>query len=259
MPQYGAIRDSFGKKAKPKPTPYNSYDAAVLQGGEDYDSIMAGYNSLRNTNPILANYNYFQSQGESDLINQLREQTQTGGYRPEDIANIRARGVSPIRSVYANAMRNASRATNLAGGYSPNAGAVQAKMARELSSTLADKSTDVEASIAELMARGKESATSQLAPLVTREGTYRAGIDEGNINEQRRIQTELPLEILRGKSSIYGTTPAMAALFGQQALALRGQDIQQQGMQIGQNQNRAGNALSLISNIGRRRRVGGKF
>jgi hypothetical protein len=67
------------------------------------------------------------------------------------------------------------------------------------------------------------------------------------------------LEILRGKSSIYGTTPAMAALFGQQALALRGQDIQQQGMQIGQNQNRAGNALSLISNIGRRRRVGGKF
>src|SRR5262245_54171702 len=37
-----------------------------------------------------------------------QEFSQTGGYSPTDIANMRARGVSPIRASYANAQRGIS-------------------------------------------------------------------------------------------------------------------------------------------------------
>ena len=44
---------------------------------------------------------------------------QTGGFSPEDLANIRARAVSPVRAVYANAQQNVNRQRALQGGYSP--------------------------------------------------------------------------------------------------------------------------------------------
>jgi hypothetical protein len=216
---------SIGPSKVSFPSTRSAHASSVLQGGEDYDSIMREYERLRQTNPILANYNYYQSPELQQSINQLSENTRTGGYSADAISDIRARGISPIRSVYANAMRNASRSRNLAGGYSPNAGAVDAKFAREQSSVLSDATTDVNARIAEMVAGGKSTALNNLASLSSRETDYRSGIDQDNINEQRRIQTQLPLELLRGRTSLYGTTPAMAELFGQQALQQRGQDM----------------------------------
>ncbi len=239
---------TFGPKPV-KTDPNSAYNAAILTQGADYDRLMRQYDAMRNTNPIMANYNYYESPEEAALKSQLRENMDTGGFSSGDIGALRERGVSPIRSVYANAMRNASRAKNLAGGYSPNSLAVQAKMAREQSDVVSNATTNVNASIAEMVARGKAEAAGQLAPLATRESTYRAGIDADNVNERRRVETDLPLQLLQGKTSLYGTTPALASMFGQHALSLRGQDLQSQNMQINQDQNRTNAGLNLISGL----------
>lgn len=96
-------------------------------GGGDFGSIMSGY----------------------------RQFAETGGFSPDDLANIRARAVSPIRAVYANAQREVSRNRALQGGYSPNFNAAMAKMAREQSMSQADASINREAELAEMVQKGK--------------------------------------------------------------------------------------------------------
>ena len=96
-------------------------------GGDDYSSIMSGYKNFADT----------------------------GGFSPDDLANIRARSVSPIRAVYANAQREVNRNRALQGGYSPNFNATMAKMAREQSYTQADAATNREAELAEQIREGK--------------------------------------------------------------------------------------------------------
>jgi hypothetical protein len=85
--------------------------------------------------------------------------SQTGGYSPQDIANMRARGMSPIRTAYGNAERNIAQQRSLQGGYSPNAIAAQVKMAREQGQGMADAAQNVEAGIAQ------NRATNRLAGL----------------------------------------------------------------------------------------------
>src|SRR5437773_5397071 len=46
------------------------------------------------------------------------EFSKTGGFSPEDLANIRARALSPVRAVYSNAQREVNRQRSLQGGYS---------------------------------------------------------------------------------------------------------------------------------------------
>lgn len=84
-----------------------------------------------------------------------QEFSKTGGYSPEDIANMRARGTSPIRAAYANAQREVARGRTLQGGYSPNAAAAQVKMAREQSQANADAMQNVEAGLAEARNKGR--------------------------------------------------------------------------------------------------------
>lgn len=122
-----------------------------------------------------------------DIRNQYQQFANTGGYSPEDLANIRARSVSPIRSVYSSARRDIDRQRALQGGYSPNRTAALAKMAREQSYATSDASTNVEAAIAQMVQQGK-------------------------------------LAGLGGMAGLYGTTPGLANMFGNQAL-------QSQGMQ----------------------------
>jgi len=77
----------------------------------------------------------------------FQEFGQTGGYSGSDIADLRARGVAPIRAAYANAERNIGQQRGLQGGYSPNAIAAQVKMAREQGQGMADANQDVNAKI----------------------------------------------------------------------------------------------------------------
>lgn len=116
----------MGKK-KTETTPVAPAAPQQSGGGGDYGTIMQGY----------------------------RDFATTGGFSPDDLANIRARSTSPIRAVYANAQREVNRNKALQGGYSPNFNAAMAKMAREQSYTQADAAVNREADLAELIRSGK--------------------------------------------------------------------------------------------------------
>jgi hypothetical protein len=155
---------------------YGLYNTAVGQQAQDYGNIMAGYQNL----PSTPGY-----QNTANLA-------ATGGYSDQDKEDIRARGISPIRSIYSSAQQNVDRNKALQGGYSPNYNATQAKMARDESQQISDATTNVNATLAQNIAQNKIG----LAP------TYAA-------------QETAPLE---GQKSLYGTTPALASTFGTQAL-----------------------------------------
>lgn len=173
-------------------TPESLYGTATQQGAEDYSSIMQGYKDL------IAKNNQPNSEYSSAVTN-LGDLAKTGGYSEGDKSDIRARGISPIRSVYSSAMQNVDRQRSLSGGYSPNYGAVQAKMARDLSSTISDKNTDINATIAQNVAGNRTANATGYA-------------------NAAKTQSEIPMQALQGMTSLYGTTPANAALFGNNAL-----------------------------------------
>ena len=137
-----------------------NYGQGAEQGMGDYTDIMNRYAGIASDpgmggggggyGPSLINYNDpFNSYGGYE------EFSKTGGYSPTDIANMRARGVSPIRSAYANAERNIGQQRALQGGYSPNAIATQAKMAREQGQSAADATQNVEAGLADARNHGR--------------------------------------------------------------------------------------------------------
>lgn len=116
----------MGKKKTPAPAPVAPTPAST-GGGGPYSEVMSGY----------------------------RQFAETGGFSPEDLANIRARSVSPIRAVYANALQNVNRQRALQGGYSPNYGALTARLAREQSMSQADAAINREAGLAEMVQKGR--------------------------------------------------------------------------------------------------------
>lgn len=173
---------------------YKLYNTAVEQQSGDYGNIMQAYKDLLKPGSSISN---------------LNELSRTGGYSPEDIANIRERGISPIRSVYAGANRDVDRQRALQGGYSPNYAAVKAKMARELSDTVANHTTNINADLAQRIAQNKLSIAPSAA--------------------------SSSMEPIRGMASLYGSTPGLASLYGNQALqgAQLQNQINQQGNQYG--------------------------
>lgn len=181
---YGAAGfEALRQPQTPPPQPlggitgaYGLYNTAVGQQAGDYSRIMQGYQNL-GSNPAYQN---------------LADLSTTGGYSEGDKADLRARGVSPIRSVYASANRDVDRQRALQGGYSPNYNAVKAKMAREMSDTISNQTQNVNADIASRVAQNKIG----LAP------TY----------------ANMASEPLKAQQSLYGTTPALSSLFGNQAL-----------------------------------------
>lgn len=87
----------------------------------------------------------------------------TGGFSAADLANIRARAVSPVRAIYQNAQQNVNRQRALQGGYSPGFGVLQARMAREQGQGISDAATNAEASIAEMVQQGKLAGLQGMA------------------------------------------------------------------------------------------------
>ncbi|MGI0022742.1 MAG: hypothetical protein ACRD9Q_07770 [Nitrososphaeraceae archaeon] len=221
------------------------YQAAASQSAEDYDSIMSQYKNLSNkaggqekvnASPISPSFSEYQPGSSYDY---LRDFTKTGGYSDSDIGSIRSRAVSPIKSIYSAASRNVDRAKNLAGGYSPNAGAVQSKLARESSGMMSKSLNDVNANIAQMVQSGKLAGATSLAPLEARENELRNQINQNNANTANQFsmfnaqqpfrQAEFNnqvddnsfdniLKTIQGQQSTYGTTPALANTFGNQVL-----------------------------------------
>lgn len=126
-----------------------------------------------------------QMEDYGNLMGQYNQFAQTGGFSPQDLGAIRARALSPTRAAYTNAQRNVNRQRALQGGYAPGFGTLQARMAREQGQGLSDAATNAEAAIAQMVQQGK-------------------------------------LAGLGGAANLYGTTPAMAATFGNQVLGSTG-------------------------------------
>jgi hypothetical protein len=196
--------------------------AAETQYG-DYNDIMSRYGQAASGGMPGGQVSY------SDPFNSYggyTEFSQTGGYSPTDIANMRARGTSPVRAAYANAQREIGRGRSLQGGYSPNAAAAQVKMAREQGQSGADAMQNVEAGLAEAKNRGRLAGLSGMAGIEGQRLDAQLQAGMFNAREQNYNQQNA----LNGMANLYGTTPAMAATFGNQLNQSIGQ-AGQQGMQ----------------------------
>jgi len=292
-----------------------TFTAAANTQASDYDKIMAQYDQvIKNsaTNPITAekvaaqsvqtpgaitpdsvSYSsvapqtakYTQSGDVSSSLSKLSDLATTGGYSDANIADIRARDISPIRSIYANAQQEAERAKALGGGYSPNFNAVTASMARDEANKIGDVTTSANAGIAQNVASNKIAAAAPYASAAASANAEQAAADQHNadiinqINLSNAQGSTLASEVnasnalnaktfntsteaaiakenadratsagefntqaaldaaktnsavtsgaLAGKSSLYGTTPALTNTFGNQVV---------QATQLGQGQ-----------------------
>jgi len=127
-----------------------------------------------------------QNQERSGLKSGYQNFADTGGYSKDDLANIRERSISPLRSVYANANREVDRSRALSGGYSPGFGVLKARMAREQGQAISDANTNVNADIAQMFNQGKKFGLS-------------------------------------GGSSLYSASPGLVNTYGNQMLTASGQ------------------------------------
>lgn len=150
----------------------------------------------------------------------------TGGFSPQDVQNIRARMIAPIRSIYSGANRDVDRQRRLQHGYSPNYTAAKAKMAREQAYSTADATTNAEAQIAEMIRSGKLAGLSGLSQ------TGLAGRGQN-------------LQSLGTQSGLYSASPGLAGTFGNQALAASGQDIDIQRLRQALDQQKVANQLGV--------------
>ncbi len=103
------------------------------------------------------------SSGAPESFAGFKSFSQTGGFSPEDLANIRARAVSPVRAVYQNAQREVNRQRAIQGGYSPGFGVLQERMQRTQGQGISDAATNAEASISELVQKGKLAGLQGMA------------------------------------------------------------------------------------------------
>ncbi len=283
-------------------TQYNLYNQGVKQNAEDYSGIMQGYKDLYSKalsmpqlsapSPITPqkytaqsvgagqitpqDYRYNQSSQSAASLGELARLTASGGYSDQDITDLRARGISPIRAVYANAQRNIDRQRALQGGYSPNYTAATAKMSRELADEIANATQNVNAGIAQNVASNKIAIAPSYASAAGAENALSNQYGRMNIDARNRAQeqnvgnalqadifnagganqanqfnigqtydankfnamlpiqygqynqgnADLALRALGGQTSLYGTTPALSATFGNQAL--QGAQLQNQ-------------------------------
>ena len=188
----------------------NRFTVAANQGEQDYGNIMGQYGSFLNQSPVQYNaprQNFGAYSGYQDFAN-------TGGFSDQNISDIRARSNAPIRGIYEQGIQNIDRNRSLSGGYSPNANAAQAKMAREMSYAAADQSLNTEARLAEAIRSGK------LAGLGGMTGIDTSRMSEGLQNAAQDVSTQLAnrsqgLQAISGMRDLYGTAPGAAGMYGQ--------------------------------------------
>lgn len=199
---------------------YN-YGRGSQQAFQDYGDIMGGYSNAAGGGGSVSGGRVSYDDPYADPYAKYKTLSETGGYSADDMANLRSRGTSPVRAAYANAGREVSRQRSLQGGYSPNATATLAKMAREQGQSAADAMTNVEAGIVEGRNRGQQAGMAGMTGI----GTQRLGaqLDAGKFNAQMQFNEGAQnqnnrLNALQGMTSLYGTSPGMASTFGNQAL-----------------------------------------
>ncbi len=229
----------------------NAYRSAIPKQAEDYDTIMQGYKSILEKgagegNDLMNRYrsllqgmgeytpvSYAESGEQKTAFKDLKNLVDTGGISDAEAGDLRARGVSGIRSVYANMERDMNRQRALSGGYSPSFNATAARMAREGSESIQGAITNVNAKIAEMRQAGKLSAAPNYANLADSKTKGMNTVNLSNAeNKLKHTGTQASLlngmtalngqnmqpsiDALRGMTSLYGTTPALVETFGGQ-------------------------------------------
>ncbi len=221
--------------------PSNFSDAAKKQGS-DYDTIMANYSKLFNSSPTSP-ISYSGSPDVTSALGNLKDLSTTGGYSDQNISDIRARGIAPIRAIYSQAQEGLNRQKAIQGGYSPGFGAASAKMAREQSNLISDKSTDINAGIAEAINRNRLAASSPYSSLASGEAGRNLDVSEFNTNLANTDKNRM-LTATEGMRGLYGTTPALTSVFGNQVAQANQLG---QGQQVINNNRRQGDIQSIAS------------
>jgi hypothetical protein len=145
---------------QPQPVVMGSFDEEEGGGGGGSSSSSTYGSSTRNWDS-----------GAPISFSGFQDFAKTGGFSASDLANIRARAVSPVRAVYQRAQENVNRQRSLQGGYSPGFGVLQARMARQQGQGISDAATNAEASIAEMVQQGKLSGLQGMAGTEARSST----------------------------------------------------------------------------------------
>lgn len=196
-----------------------TFAGAVTQQAGDYDKIMQSLQTLAS--------GYQQSPDVTASLNNLNNLASTGGYSAQDISDLRNRAISPIKSIYSTAQQNLDRSQALSGGYSPNAGAAQAQLARDMSQQVGQAEENADAGIAQNVAANKLSIAPSYASAAQ-------GAQGQNVS--------LPLQIQQMMASLYGTNPALINTFGNQVATATGLNQNQQNI----NNNQLNSVLSAI-------------
>lgn len=259
----GYERPTQRKKPNPVQGHFDAYGSAMKGQSDDYTDIMNRFRNIYN-NPndnMGVGFNggnfqlditapaYRESPEYKKAITNLGELSTTGGYSAGDIANLRARAVSPVRSVYGNATRNLNRQRSLQGGYSPNFSAATTKMARDMSGQMSSALTNANAGIAQNVAQNRIATSVPYASATAGEQANRNDFEQRNAemrnrygfeNMQERVrQFQIPqqmkLSALQGMTNLYGTTPAVGALTQRGALSMA--ELQNQINQQNKNYN----------------------
>ena len=241
-----------------------NYGRASEADWNSYNDIMSGYRNVFSGQPgsagggggggggysVQGKYTPFKA-GYKDPFNSYggyTEFSKTGGYSAQDIANMRARGISPIRAAYANAEREIGRQRALQGGYSPNAIATQALMAREQGQGMADATQNVEGELAVARNQGRLAGLGGMSNIEGQRLSADVDVSKYNATAQQQAQAANlsaaeraaasrasaraassaqsaanQMEALQGARLLYGTNPAMTSTFGNQAINLAGQ------------------------------------
>jgi len=219
------------------------YRSSLDTANQDYRSIMDQYRNFQATTPDRVNFDPLKYNRTAELgsaMSGYQNFADTGGYSQDDITNMRARGISPIRAVYANALNEMNRQKNLSGGYSPNFNAAAAKMARSSSGQIADSVQDVNARLAEAINQGKLAGLGGLGNLSVADSQMANQMAMANADNQLRAGQinatsvdPMRLAAIQGQQSLYGTTPGMAGMFADQVNASNAARLNAQGSQLG--------------------------
>jgi len=182
----------------------------------------------------------------------------TGGFSDQDLTNIRARSIAPIRGMYSNAQNELARSRSL-GGASPNYAAALARMTREQGNLGADAATNAEAGIAQMVQQGKLAGLGGLSSTGAAGQGLSTNIDELNArmklaglegmmgvddrlgaqaaasaaaaNANAQDMYRARMGILGGMTDLYGTNPALINVTGNQLLGADQNLLSAQGLQ----------------------------
>lgn len=206
------------------------YAPAAAQANNDYGGIQGGITNMLSGMPNTAGaYDSFYGGNMNGgainpAISGYSSMAGNGGFSDSDIASMKAAANAPNVGIASNANAQIQRQAALRGtGYSPNTAAAISQNNRNAAYQANNTTTNTEAQIAQLQQQGKLYGLGGLASTgLGEQGQNLSAIGQGANTEQG---------LLGQLTSLYGTTPGLANMYGNQLLGSSGQGINLAGLQ----------------------------